>query len=53
MARNISYITTKRATRKHIKKLVSCGIFDYAVLLGNGSDVGTVKEIRKIGGLIC
>ncbi|MBQ3565758.1 MAG: stage III sporulation protein AA [Oscillospiraceae bacterium] len=39
--------------RKHIKKLVSCGIFDYAVLLGNGSDVGTVKEIRKIGGLIC
>ncbi len=37
--------------REHLKKLVSYGIFDYAVLLGSGAEIGKVMEIRKIGGL--
>lgn len=36
--------------REHLKKLVSYGIFDYAVLLGSDNMLGMIKEIRKIGG---
>ncbi len=39
--------------REHLKKLVDCGIFEYAVLLGSGAEVGKITEIKKIGGLEC
>ena len=35
-------------SRKHIKKLLKCGVFEYAVLLGNESEVGQVKELVKL-----
>ena len=34
--------------RKHIKKLMDLGAFDYVVILGNGTELGRIKEIQAV-----
>lgn len=34
--------------RKHIKKLINLGAFDYIVILGSGAELGKVKEMQAV-----
>lgn len=39
--------------RKHIKKLLDLGAFDYIVILGNGTELGKIKEIKAVSEGVC